>query len=130
MYILALSFFQQFSGISAIYLYSNLIFHAPGDTYMEAKTATMVLGLVNFGACAASFFTIQRIGRKWLLVGGFACMGVCLMIAAICEYKEATTASDIFAIVLVGIYQLSVGPALYYYYYILYIYLLHYISII
>ena len=46
---------------------------------------------------------------------GFGLTSIALMISGICEMNDKTVVSDIFAIVLIGCFQLSIGPAFWIY---------------
>ena len=66
-------FFQQFSGINAIFYYAPIIFEQSGiDKEGAALLATVSLGVVNVVFTIISLPLLDRLGRKPLLYIGFA----------------------------------------------------------
>ena len=74
-----LSVFQQAVGINAVLYYSNDIFKSIG---MEnAKMTTVIMGVVNILFTLLAIFTVEKLGRKPLLIWGsigmaFGALGV------------------------------------------------------
>jgi MFS family permease len=76
---LAIAFFQQITGINAIFYYLPTIFaQAGGGTNAAFKQAVLV-GLVNLGMTFVAIRFVDRLGRKPLLVIGAAGMAVSLL---------------------------------------------------
>ncbi|MGQ3890517.1 sugar porter family MFS transporter [Legionella sp. CNM-4043-24] len=68
---MGLGVFQQFSGISAIMYYGPVIFKSAGFASMKnAILATFGMGLINFAATAFTLLTVDRFGRRALLLHG------------------------------------------------------------
>jgi SP family arabinose:H+ symporter-like MFS transporter len=76
---LGLGFFQQITGINAIFFYAPTIFEKTGISQSDAFLQTIIIGLVNLGFTVVAIFLIDRIGRKPLLLIGSAAMAVCLL---------------------------------------------------
>ena len=75
-----LSCFMQLSGVYAIIFYSSSIYYVL--PYVDANTATVFTGFVNFIACAFSFFILKRWGRKSILsVLTFVLAGLLILLA-------------------------------------------------
>ncbi|KAJ2942938.1 hypothetical protein O0L34_g15128 [Tuta absoluta] len=62
-----LMFFQQFSGINAVLFYMMSIFKAAGSK-LDAGIATVIIGVVQVAASGVTSVTIDRAGRKILLL--------------------------------------------------------------
>lgn len=75
---LGLGFFQQITGINAIFFYAPTIFEKTGITQESAFLQTIIIGLVNLGFTVVAIYIIDRFGRKPLLLAGTAAMAVCL----------------------------------------------------
>lgn len=76
---LVIAFFQQITGINAIFYYLPTIFaQAGGGTNAAFKQAVLV-GLVNLGMTFVAIRFVDRLGRKPLLVIGAAGMAVSLL---------------------------------------------------
>jgi MFS family permease len=79
---LAIAFFQQITGINAIFYYLPTIFaQAGGGTNAAFKQAVLV-GLVNLGMTFVAIRFVDRLGRKPLLLIGATGMAVSLLTCA------------------------------------------------
>jgi SP family facilitated glucose transporter-like MFS transporter 8 len=74
----SLMFFQQFSGINAVIFYTNAIF-ADANVDLDPKYATIIIGVIQVIATFISTMTVDKLGRKILLMVSFGLMGVCTM---------------------------------------------------
>lgn len=76
---------QQFSGISAIMYYGPVIFEGLGFKPVKiAILATFLMGMINCVFTIVTSLTIDRLGRRALLLGGTLLAGISLILAAIC----------------------------------------------
>jgi sugar porter (SP) family MFS transporter len=68
---IVLGIFQQFSGINAIMYYGPVIFESVGFYPVEnAILATFCMGAVNFLFTLLTFFYVDKLGRRFLLLSG------------------------------------------------------------
>jgi len=72
---ICLQFFQQLTGINAIFYYSSTVFVLIGA---DPMVGTAITGAVNVAATFIAVFTMDRVGRRALLLYGAAGMAVCL----------------------------------------------------
>jgi MFS family permease len=79
---LAIAFFQQITGINAIFYYLPTIFVQAGGGVNAAFKQAVLVGLVNLGMTLVAMRFIDRLGRKPLLVIGSAGMAVSLLTCA------------------------------------------------
>ena len=63
-----LSVFQQFVGINAVLYFAPRIFESMGMG--NAMTQTVVMGIVNISFTLVAIFTVEKLGRKPLLITG------------------------------------------------------------
>ncbi|MBF0199506.1 MAG: MFS transporter [Planctomycetes bacterium] len=77
---LGLGFFQQITGINAIFFYAPTIFEKTGIPQENAFLQTIIIGLVNLGFTILAIYIIDRFGRKPLLLVGTFMMSICLLI--------------------------------------------------
>lgn len=70
---------QQVTGVNAIYFYAPSIFEQSGVGTNAAFFQAVLLGLINFAFTVVAMLTIDRLGRKPLLLSGLA--GVILSMA-------------------------------------------------
>ncbi len=79
---LGLGFFQQITGINAIFFYAPTIFEKTGIPQANAFLQTIIIGLVNLGFTVIAIVLIDRTGRKTLLMLGTTVMAICLLTTA------------------------------------------------
>ena len=75
---LALSVFQQFVGINVIFYYSNILWEAVGFTEDQSFVNTVISATINILTTLIAIATIDRIGRKPLLIIGSVGMTITL----------------------------------------------------
>ncbi|KAM9770349.1 solute carrier family 2 member 15b [Menidia menidia] len=68
---------MQLSGIDAIWFYTNQIFKDAGIPEPHIQYTTVGTGAIEVIAGMLGCFTIERLGRRPLIIGGFLFMGVC-----------------------------------------------------
>ncbi|UBF27993.1 sugar porter family MFS transporter [Kovacikia minuta CCNUW1] len=71
--------FQQLSGVNVFFTYSTSIFEKAGLPQSASYLSTFGLGAVNVLATLLSMWVIDRIGRRSLLLIGFAGAVACLL---------------------------------------------------
>jgi sugar porter (SP) family MFS transporter len=76
---LAIAFFQQITGINAVFYYLPTIFSQAGGGTNAAFKQAVIVGLVNLCMTFVAIKWIDRLGRKPLLVIGAAGMAVSLL---------------------------------------------------
>ncbi|HPA20839.1 MAG TPA: sugar porter family MFS transporter [Verrucomicrobiae bacterium] len=77
-----LAVLQQVTGINAILYYAPEIFKGAGAAASRAFNDTIWIGIFNLLFTIVAMFTIDRLGRKPLLVGGAIGMGISLLVLA------------------------------------------------
>ena len=77
----ALQMFQQFTGINFIFYYNTTFFQQVGIE--NAFLISMITTIVNVASTPVSFYTIERFGRRPLLIYGAIAMTLCQFIVAI-----------------------------------------------
>ncbi|XP_041644819.1 solute carrier family 2 member 15a [Cheilinus undulatus] len=68
---------MQLSGIDAIWFYTNDIFEDAGIPEAEIQYTTAGTGIIEIIAGLIGCFTIERLGRRPLMIFGFTMMGIC-----------------------------------------------------
>lgn len=87
-----LSVFQQFVGINVIFYYSNILWEAVGFSEADSFKITVITAVVNIATTIIAIATIDRVGRKPLLVIGSVGMAVTLgMMSLIFGIARTTT---------------------------------------
>lgn len=73
-------FMQQFCGINVIAYYSSSIFVQSGFDEISAMLASWGFGMLNFIFAIPAFFTIDKFGRRFLLLLTFPLMAIFLLV--------------------------------------------------
>jgi sugar porter (SP) family MFS transporter len=76
---LGIAFFQQATGINAIFYYLPTIFASSGGELSTSFAQSVLVGLVNVGMTFVAIWLIDRLGRKPLLGVGLTGMTVSLL---------------------------------------------------
>ncbi len=86
---LGIAFFQQITGINAIFYYAPTIFEQAGGSTDSSFLQAIVVGLTNLVFTLVAIWLIDRLGRKPLLLIGTTCMTIALLLAAF-AFNNAT----------------------------------------
>jgi len=79
---LTIAFFQQITGINAVFYYLPTIFAQAGGGTSSAFQQAVLVGLVNLGMTLVAIKWIDRLGRKPLLIAGTLGMAISLLTCA------------------------------------------------
>jgi MFS family permease len=105
---------QQWSGVNTVLFYGALILkeQVGGQSDTAAIGASVLIGLINFGATIVAIGLIDRVGRKRLLVGSALGMAVCLLgLAAVFRQAEPPAAAVIACMLgCVACFGVGLGP--------------------
>ncbi|HEU4959186.1 MAG TPA: sugar porter family MFS transporter [Sphingomonas sp.] len=81
---IGLAVFQQLVGINIVFYYGSVLWQSVGFSENDALLINILSGSLSIIACLFTILTIDKIGRKPLLVVGSAGMTVTLAVVAIC----------------------------------------------
>lgn len=84
-----IAFFQQITGINAIFYYAPTIFEQAGVSTDSSFLQAIVVGLTNLVFTLVAIRLIDRLGRKPLLIIGTATMAIALSMATL-AFNNAT----------------------------------------
>ncbi|HUN26775.1 MAG TPA: D-xylose transporter XylE [Steroidobacteraceae bacterium] len=106
-----LSVFQQFVGINAVLYYAPLMFKNLGASTDSALWQTVIVGAANVAFTVVAILTVDRLGRKPLLIAGGLVMGVAMMTLGF-EFKANAegTGPLLAAMAYIAGFALSWGP--------------------
>lgn len=106
-----LSVFQQFVGINVVLYYAPRIFESMGVAKDASMLQTIVMGLVNVVFTVVAIMTVDKWGRKPLLITGSIGMAVGMFAIAGLAYADIMNVSTlIFIIVFTASFMMSWGP--------------------
>jgi sugar porter (SP) family MFS transporter len=83
-----LAFLQQWSGLNVVIYYASDIFQAAGYNLKEMMLNIVVIGSVMVLSVFITLFTVDRLGRKTLLLVGTSAMAIIYGIIGYCFYAN------------------------------------------
>lgn len=108
---IALSAFQQLVGINAVLYYAPLMFQNMGAATDTALLQTTVVGFANVVFTVVAILTVDRFGRKPLLVAGGLVMAVAMIALGFLFQAQAVGAPALIAVILyIAGFAFSWGP--------------------
>jgi hypothetical protein len=104
--VMAIAFFNQFSGVNFIGIYSNDIFTDMQKTgsSITPSVGSAYLGIAQFVGCCIAPFVGMVLGLKKVFVVGQLVMGVCLLLVAIFTTLNNSNLSLVFIIIFDVVY--------------------------
>lgn len=109
---IVLAVLQQVTGINVFLYYAPEIFkNIAGSGSDAALLQTVVVGAVNMLFTVVAIWTVDRLGRKPLMIIGFVGMGVGMFGLGLAAYYQRTeTWVLVFMLAYIASFALSVGP--------------------
>jgi len=106
-----LSAFQQFVGINAVLYYAPQIFKSMGASSDNALLQTVLVGGVNMAFTLVAIATVDRFGRKPLLIIGGLVMAAAMLVLGTLFHLDALGVGALLAIlVYIAGFAMSWGP--------------------
>lgn len=106
-----LSVFQQFVGINVVFYYSANIFRDMGADTDSSLIQTIIVGAVNVVFTTVAIFTVDKLGRKPLMIVGSLGMAVSMIALGLTFYfHQVGMVSLIFMLVYTAAFAVSWGP--------------------
>jgi MFS transporter, SP family, sugar:H+ symporter len=79
---IGLAVFQQLVGINIVFYYGTVLWESVGFSEGDSLLINVVSGVLSIAACIFTIFTVDRIGRKPLLIIGSLGMAITLALVA------------------------------------------------
>ncbi|MDR2791465.1 MAG: D-xylose transporter XylE [Tannerellaceae bacterium] len=106
-----LSIFQQFVGINVALYYAPRIFESMGAAKDASMLQTIVMGLVNVIFTVVAILTVDKWGRKPLLITGSVGMAVGMFaLSALSWFQVIGIGTLVFIIIYTASFMMSWGP--------------------
>lgn len=106
-----LAILQQVTGINVFLYFAPEIFKKMGAGTHAALLQTVLVGTVNMLFTIVAIWTVDRWGRKPLMLVGFTGMGLCLVAMGLAAYFQRTEVwALLFILGYIACFALSVGP--------------------
>ena len=106
-----LAILQQVTGINVFLYYAPEIFKKLGTGTNTALLQTIIIGFFNLTFTVVAILTVDKFGRKPLMIIGSLGMGLCLMILGLMAYfQQSALWVLVFILGYISCFALSVGP--------------------
>lgn len=106
-----LAAFQQWCGTNVIFNYAHEIFSAAGYSVSDTLFNIVVTGITNVVFTFVAIFTVDRIGRRVLMLIGAGGLCSIYLIMGICFFFELSGLPLLILVVLaIACYAMSLGP--------------------
>ena len=108
---IVLAVLQQVTGINVFLYFGTEIFKKMGSETNAALLQTVVVGAVNMTFTIIAIWTVDKLGRKPLMMIGSAGMGISLLAMGLAAYVQRTELwMLLFILGYIACFALSVGP--------------------
>lgn len=106
-----LSIFQQFVGINVALYYAPRIFESMGAAKDASMLQTIIMGLVNVVFTVIAIMTVDKWGRKPLLITGSIGMAIGMIAISVLSFLDIIGISTlVFIVVYTASFMMSWGP--------------------
>jgi len=106
-----LSVFQQFVGINVVLYYAGNIFRNMGNSNDSSMIQTIIVGIVNLVFTVLAIFTVDRFGRKPLMIIGGVGMALSMFALGLSFYfGKLGIVALIFMLTYTAAFAMSWGP--------------------
>jgi SP family xylose:H+ symportor-like MFS transporter len=106
-----LSVFQQFVGINVVLYYASNIFRNMGSSTDSSLMLTIIVGVVNLLFTVVAILTVDKFGRKPLMIIGSIGMAVSMLALGCAFYfNQLGIAALIFMLLYTAAFAMSWGP--------------------
>jgi len=108
---IALAVFQQFVGINVVLYYAGNIFRNMGASTDTSMLQTIIVGAINMAFTVVAILTVDRFGRKPLLIIGALIMSVSMISLGFAFFTKQTGLPALFFMMLyIAGFAMSWGP--------------------
>ncbi len=108
---IVLSVFQQWSGINVIFNYADEVFRAAGFGVSDILFNIVITGSVNLFFTFVAIYTVDRLGRRALmLMGAGGLAGIYAIIGAVYYFQLSGTLLFVLILTAIACYAMSLGP--------------------
>lgn len=103
--------FQQWCGTNVIFNYAQEVFQAAGYRVSDVLFNIVITGITNLLFTIVAIFTVERIGRRKLMLIGSLGLGLIYLIMGTCYFIEIKGALMVALVVLaIACYAMTIGP--------------------
>ena len=108
---IVVAMFQQWSGTNGIFNYAQEIFQAAGYGISDVLMNIVVTGIANLVFTFVAIYTVDRLGRKTLmLTGSIGLAGIYTLLGLSYFFEFKGFIMIVFVVLAIGFYAMSLGP--------------------
>lgn len=108
---IVVAMFQQWSGTNVIFNYAQEIFQAAGYGISDVLMNIVVTGIANLVFTFVAIYTVDRLGRKTLmLIGSIGLAGIYTLLGLSYFFEFKGVLMIVFVVLAIGFYAMSLGP--------------------
>ena len=108
---LVIAVFQQWCGTNVIFNYATKIFADAGYSVSDALFNIVITGVANVVFTIVALYTVDRLGRRSLMLLGAGGLGIIYFILGTCFFFEVKGFFMVVLVVLaIGCYAMTLGP--------------------
>ena len=108
---IVIAMFQQWSGTNVIFNYAQEIFQAAGYGISDVLMNIVVTGIANLVFTFVAIYTVERLGRKTLmLIGSLGLAGIYTLLGLSYFFEFKGFIMIVFVVLAIGFYAMSLGP--------------------
>lgn len=103
--------FQQWSGTNVIFNYAQEIFQSAGYSLSDVLFNIVVTGVINVIFTIVAIFTVERLGRRKLMLIGACGLAIIYLVLGTCYYFEIKGVLMVALVVsAIACYAMTLGP--------------------
>ena len=113
-----MTFFNQWTGIDALNMFSNRLLTKMNDgssSLISANFGTILFGFANFFGAVLAYFSVKNFGRVQVLLWSHLAMGIVQFTLAFCIMQDQNLVAVLLILVFIIFFQISEGPILWIY---------------
>lgn len=108
---IVIAMFQQWSGTNVIFNYAQEIFQAAGYGISDVLMNIVVTGIANLVFTFVAIYTVDRLGRKTLmLIGSIGLVGIYTLLGLSYFFEFKGFIMIVLVVLAIGSYAMSLGP--------------------
>lgn len=108
---IVIAVFQQWCGTNVIFNYAQEIFASAGYDLGDMLFNIVLTGIVNVVFTFVAIYTVDRVGRRWLMLFGAGSLSAVYIVLGTCYWFSVTGFFMIVLVVLaIAFYAMTLGP--------------------
>lgn len=108
---ITIAVFSQWCGINVIFNYAHDIFKAAGYDVSGVLFNLLIIGVTNFVFTIVAILTIDKLGRKKLLLAGAVTLGIAFVLVGVCFHRQIQGIGVLVLVLMaIAFFASTIGP--------------------